>query len=83
MISKLTWNVRGIRTSGALERPKTLRKLHKISFIAVLEPFLDDTHLNHFKIQLSMNQATSNPNNKIWIFWDQDFTGTDLDSDEQ
>ncbi|XP_019239991.1 PREDICTED: uncharacterized protein LOC109219985 [Nicotiana attenuata] len=83
MISTLTWNVRGIRTSGALERLKILKKLHNISLIAVLEPFLDDTHLNHFKIQLSMHHATSNVNNKIWIFWDQEFQGSVLDSDEQ
>ncbi|OIT31321.1 hypothetical protein A4A49_31488 [Nicotiana attenuata] len=73
----------GIRTSGALERIKILKKLHKISLIAVLEPFLDDSHLNHFKIQLSMHQATSNNNNKIWIFWDQDINATVLDSDDQ
>lgn len=83
MISTLTWNVRGIRTSRVIERLKILRKLHKISLIANLEPFLDDTYINYFKIQLSMHHAIANPNNKIWIFWDQDFTGKVLDSDKQ
>ncbi|XP_019224306.1 PREDICTED: uncharacterized protein LOC109205995 [Nicotiana attenuata] len=30
-----------------------------------------------------MHHAISNSNNKIWIFWDQEFTGSILDSDEQ
>ncbi|OIT06590.1 hypothetical protein A4A49_08479 [Nicotiana attenuata] len=73
----------GIRTSSVIERLKTLIKIHKISLIAVLEPFLDTPQINHYKIQMSMNHAISNTNNKIWIFWDQDFTGTVLDQDEQ
>ncbi|XP_019252919.1 PREDICTED: uncharacterized protein LOC109231741 [Nicotiana attenuata] len=82
MISTLTWNVRGIRTAGVIEL-RILRKLHNISLIAVQEPFLDDTYLNNFKIQLSMHYATSNTNNKIWVFWNQDFTGSVINSDEQ
>ncbi|XP_016452551.2 uncharacterized protein LOC107777087 [Nicotiana tabacum] len=34
-------------------------------------------------MQLSINQVASNSNNIIWIFWDQEFTGTLLDQDEQ
>ncbi|XP_018633707.1 uncharacterized protein [Nicotiana tomentosiformis] len=30
-----------------------------------------------------MHQAASNINYKIWIFWDQDFTGSIIDQDEQ
>ncbi|XP_075103760.1 uncharacterized protein LOC142178328 [Nicotiana tabacum] len=87
MISTIIWNDRGIRSSGAIERLKKLKQIHKLSFIALLEPFRDNLHidfyLNYFRIQLSMNQATANINNKIWLFWDQDFTGTLLDQDEQ
>ncbi|OIT07835.1 hypothetical protein A4A49_32245 [Nicotiana attenuata] len=38
---------------------------------------------NGQRIQLSTNQTAANVNNKIWLFWDQDFTGTLLDQDEQ
>lgn len=65
MISTIIWNVRGIRTSGAIERLKLLKQIHILSFIVVLEPFLDNSHLNYFKNQLSMHQAAANVNDKI------------------
>ncbi|OIS97414.1 hypothetical protein A4A49_04315 [Nicotiana attenuata] len=80
MISKIIWNARGIRTSGAIERLKLLKQIHKLSFISVLEPFLD---INTFKIQLSMHQVDPNVNDKIWVFWDKEFTTKVLDHDDQ
>ncbi|OIT36371.1 hypothetical protein A4A49_01970 [Nicotiana attenuata] len=58
-------------------------RLTRSKAAAVLEPFLDTSHINHYKTQLSMHHETSNINNKIWIFWDQDFTGSVINHDEQ
>ncbi|XP_070002509.1 uncharacterized protein LOC142165968 [Nicotiana tabacum] len=83
MISTIIWNARGIRISGAIERLRILKHIHKLSFIAVLEPFLDTTHINLLKLQLSMHQAASNVNDKIWVFWDKEFSASVTDHDEQ
>ncbi|OIT35430.1 hypothetical protein A4A49_02536 [Nicotiana attenuata] len=74
------------RTSGAIERLRILKQIHNLSFIAVLEPILhhaDHSHINQFQLQFSMDHSASNINNKIWIFWDKDFTAKVLDHDEQ
>ncbi|XP_070046797.1 uncharacterized protein [Nicotiana tomentosiformis] len=51
MISTIKWNARGIKTKGAIERLKTLKQLHKLSLIAVLEPFLDDEQVLTMELQ--------------------------------
>jgi len=83
MISTLIWNVRGINTQGVLERLKMLKKMHQLSIIAILEPFLDKTHVQSFKNQLAMDQAVSNCNGKIWLFWNTDIDCVILEEDEQ
>lgn len=83
MISTSIWNARGIRTSGAIERLKILKHIHKLPFIVVLEPFLDNSHVNFFKLQLSMHYVAFNVNDTIWIFWDKEVTTSVVDQDEQ
>ena len=83
MISTIIGNVRGINTQGVLERLKMLRKLHHLSVIAILEPFSDSVHIQSFKVQLSMENAISNCNGKIWVFWSSDIECNILDEVEQ
>ena len=83
MISTIIWNVRGINTQGVLERLKMLRKMHHLSIIAILEPFSDNVNIQSFKVQLNMDNATSNCNSKIWVFWNSDIDCNILDEDEQ
>ena len=83
MISSIIWNVRGINTQGVLERLKMLRKMYQLSVIAILEPFSDSVNIHNFKMQLSMDNATSNCNDKIWVFWNSDIDCNILDEDEQ
>jgi len=66
MITTLCWNARSINTQGSLERVQTLKKLHNISMIVILEPFADQVYINSYRIELSMDQACSNQNGKIW-----------------
>ena len=82
MISTIIWNVRGINTQGVLDRLKMLRKLHHLSVIIILEPLSDSVHIQNFKAQLSMDNAISNYNGKIWVFWSSDIDCNILDEDE-
>ena len=81
MISTIIWNVRGINTQGVMERLKMLRKMNHISVIAILEPFSDRVNIQSFKVQLNMDNATSNSNSKIWVFWNSDVDCNILDEE--
>ena len=78
MISTIIWNVRGINTQGVLERLKILRKFHQLSIITILEPFSNSVQIQNFKIFLNMDNAISNYNGKIWVFWTVMWTVTFL-----
>ncbi|TMX04544.1 hypothetical protein EJD97_007651, partial [Solanum chilense] len=43
----------------------------------------EDVHVQSFKAQLNMENATSNCNGKIWVFWSNDIDCNILDEDEQ
>nr|XP_019067280.1 uncharacterized protein LOC109119268 [Solanum lycopersicum] len=57
--------------------------MYQLSVIAILEPFSDSVNIHNFKMQLSMDNATSNCNDKIWVFWNSDIDCNILDEDEQ
>lgn len=67
MISSLVWNVRGINTQGVMERIKSFKTIHHLSFVAILEPFSDSSKLQNFRIQLNMDFLVCNSNNNIWL----------------
>ncbi|WMV32834.1 hypothetical protein MTR67_026219 [Solanum verrucosum] len=79
----LCWNARSINSQGSLERLQTLKKLHNITLIAILEPFADNVQINTYKSQLNMDQVHYNNNGKIWIFWNTDVTCTTLEAEDQ
>lgn len=83
MIHTICWNARSINTKGALERLQQLKAVHNVSTIAILEPFIDNSHINIYKSRLRMENAYCNLNGKIWIFWNQDVDCKVLDSDDQ
>ncbi|XP_069145607.1 uncharacterized protein [Solanum lycopersicum] len=66
-----------------MERLKMLRKMNHISVIAILEPFSNRVNIQSFKVQLNMDNATSNSNSKIWVFWNSDIGCDIFDEDEQ
>ncbi|XP_055800325.1 uncharacterized protein LOC129869710 [Solanum dulcamara] len=51
--------------------------------MAILEPFSNQSHLNSHKIQLNMDSAIHNSNNKIWLLWNKDVACSIIDQDEQ
>ncbi|XP_049391508.1 uncharacterized protein LOC125855898 [Solanum stenotomum] len=83
MIKTLCWNARSINTLGSLERLQTLKKLHNLSMIAILEPFADNSHLNSYRIKLNMENACCNSNGKIWLFWTAEINLNILESEDQ
>ncbi|KAG5605830.1 hypothetical protein H5410_027322 [Solanum commersonii] len=83
MIETLCWNARSINSQGSLERLQTLKKMHNLSIIVILEPFSNNSHINTYKIQLNMEQAYCNNNGKIWLFWNSDMTCNILEAEDQ
>ena len=61
-----------MNTKGVLERLKMLRKRHQLSVITISEPFYDSLHLQRFKVQLNLENATSSCNGEIWVLWRSD-----------
>ncbi|WMV30192.1 hypothetical protein MTR67_023577 [Solanum verrucosum] len=83
MMKAICWNASGINTKRALERLQTLKKAHNLSIIAIVEPFADQSHIAIVKLQLQMDQAVSNPNGKIWLFWSTNVTVQVLEKHDQ
>ena len=83
MISLICWNARSINTFGALERLINLKKIHKLTMIAILEPFANSSQLEAYRLKLLMDFCYSNSNNKIWLFWSNDMNCKVIDMDEQ
>ncbi|TMW83798.1 hypothetical protein EJD97_000710, partial [Solanum chilense] len=79
----LCWNARSINTLGSLERLINLRKIQKLSMIAVLEPFANNSQLELYRMKLMMDFCYSNSNNKIWLFWSTEVQSKVIDMDQQ
>ena len=83
MISFICWNARSINTLGALQRLINLRKIHKLSMIAILETFANHSQLEFYRMKLLMDFCYSNSNNKIWLFWSNEMKCKVIDMDQQ
>lgn len=60
-----------------------MKNIHKLSMIALLEPFPDSSHIQHYKTQLNMDYPATNLNYKIQGFWSEDVDCNVLDNDDQ
>lgn len=69
MINTLSWNIRGVRSQGSLERLKTLKNQHKFPYIFLQEPKVNQKNIEKFKRRLGYPCCFYNCYNKIWIFW--------------
>ncbi|KAG5599738.1 hypothetical protein H5410_031108 [Solanum commersonii] len=69
----ISWNIRSVRTLSAFERLKTLKNQYKISFISLQEPFVRADQVSFYMRHLDMQGSYANINNKIWLFWTNDF----------
>ncbi|XP_060202783.1 uncharacterized protein LOC132631207 [Lycium barbarum] len=71
MISALSWNIRGINSNGAFDKFKHLKRQHNLCFIAIQEPFVNNSKIDRYKRGLRTHFAFANCSNKIWIFCDE------------
>lgn len=69
MIRSLIWSIRGISKAPAVRRLRKLIRLHRLSLICILEPFVSSDHLEEIRIRLGMDHALSFHSGKIWVFW--------------
>lgn len=83
MISAFKLNVTGINTHRVTERLKILRMIHHLSIIAIMEQFSYSVFVQNYKVHLDMENATSNCNGKLRVYWNSDIDCTILDKDEQ
>lgn len=72
MIKLLNWNIRGMKSQAASERLVYLIKHHKVSFVAIQEPFMQETTIEFYKNMMEMQGSFANISNKIWVFWRSD-----------
>ncbi|XP_075092134.1 uncharacterized protein LOC142172421 [Nicotiana tabacum] len=72
MIKLLNWNIRGMKSQAASEKLVYLIKYHKVSFVAIQEPFMHDTTIDFYKNMMGMHGNFVNISNKIWVFWRYD-----------
>lgn len=83
MINTIIWNTRGINTQGAMERIQSLKIIHQLAMIVILEPYSTNSQLQHCRIQLGMEKVMCNRNGKIWVFWNHEVDCTMLENDKQ
>lgn len=69
MITILTWNVRGIGGIASQRRLRKLCKLHNVSILFLLEPFISSDHLPSLASALGFTSFLASANGKIWILW--------------
>lgn len=60
---------------------QNVEEIHE-SIITILTPFSNSSHVQNFKIQLHMENATSNYKGKNMIFWSSDIDCSILGDDE-
>ena len=68
--------------SGGVGETQNAQETTPFICFTILEPFSHTAHIQNFKVQLSMDNAISNYNGKIWVFWSSDIDCNILDEDE-
>ncbi|KAG5596621.1 hypothetical protein H5410_037853 [Solanum commersonii] len=67
-----------VRTLSDFDRFKIIKKQNNISINSLQEPFVNADHITHYMRMLDMHGSFANVNNKIWLFWANDFNITIL-----
>lgn len=83
MFKSLYWNIRSINSGGALERLKQSMNSEKYYIIALAESFQTIDKLEKNRKLLGSQNACSNSNSQLWIFWDFNTNCVIKEEDEQ
>ncbi|KAK9186911.1 hypothetical protein WN944_018300 [Citrus x changshan-huyou] len=62
------------RKAFAVRRLRKLIRMHRLSLVCILEPFLGADRLDPTRIRLGIEKAFSSMSGKIWIFWSSHFS---------
>lgn len=65
----LIWNIRGMGNSASLAQVKKLIVEHSPLVLALIEPLVNNSNMLHYLHRLGYNDASSNANDKLWLFW--------------
>lgn len=79
----LIWNIRGVGNSASLARVKALIVEHSPLVFALIEPFVGNLNLLRYCRCLEYDEAFSNMNSKIWLFWKRNFQLNIISQSEQ
>lgn len=63
------WNLRGIANGSTLSRMHKLVYNNSVCFLAIIEPMIDSSRITGFRLSLGFDNACSNLNGNIWVFW--------------
>lgn len=83
MIKSIFWNIRGINKKIALSRLQILKKSYNLQLLSICEPKVDALRIKEFQFKLGFHNALSNKDNRIWIFFQNDFAGSVLYESDQ
>ncbi|KAG5596871.1 hypothetical protein H5410_038103 [Solanum commersonii] len=72
MLNFLSSNIRGIGSSGSIERLILFQEQLHLPLLCLQEPLVDSSKLEKFKKRLRMDHSFFNINNKIWIYWNHE-----------
>ncbi len=83
MITALVWNARGVGNRGTVRRLKKLVRLYSLSFVVVIEPFLDATRADSLRQNLGFDACLVSSSNKIWCFFRNGISGLLIEETNQ
>lgn len=69
MICALIWNLRDIGNAAAIRQLCKLCHLHFVSFLVIIEPFIDSSYVHSICAKLGFSNPLYAASNKIWCFW--------------
>lgn len=73
MINGLVWNIQGIGNRASLRRLKRLVRVHRLAFVAILEPMISIDRLDEIQSVLGYPHSLVALANKIGLFYSDCF----------
>ncbi|XP_060210726.1 uncharacterized protein LOC132637688 [Lycium barbarum] len=74
---------KGVKSKKAIQRLKKLIYINKVDLTVIMEPFVSMNKINRYMKYLGYQHCISNPNGKLWIFWNGDHQTVVVDSTDQ
>lgn len=69
LMNILIWNIRGVGNSASFAHVKKFIMDHSPLVLAIIEALIDNSSLLLYRHRLGYDEASSNKNGKLWLFW--------------